>query len=128
MLFGLPADYHIGSGYELALTVLREHAPTAVVCGNDRMAIGVLLAAHSLGLECPRDLSIIGYDDQPDLADQVHPAFTTVALPHLEMGLTAGRMMLADEDPSPGRHLIDCSLVVRESLAAPRPGAGRQPR
>lgn len=115
-------NYHIGGGYELALKVLPEQSPTAIVCGNDRMAIGVLLAAHALGLECPRDVSIIGFDDQPDLADQVHPAFTTVALPHLEMGLTAGRMMLDPADPDPGRHLIDCTLVMRESLAPPPPG------
>lgn len=115
--------YQIGSGYQLALSVLRESAPTALVCGNDRMAVGALLAVHSLGLECPRDVSIIGYDDQPDIADQVHPALTTVRLPHLEMGALAGRLMLADGDPDPGRHLVDCELVVRNSLAAPRAGA-----
>lgn len=114
--------YHIGSGYQLALSVLQEGAPTALVCGNDRMAVGALLAVHSLGLECPRDVSIVGYDDQPDIADQVHPELTTVRLPHLEMGGLAGRLMLADDDPEPGRHVVDCELVVRNSLAAPRAG------
>ena len=87
-------NYSISSGYKLTRQVLADHRPTAIVCGNDRMAIGSLLALHSLGLDCPTDVSIIGFDDQPDVADQVRPNLTTVALPHLLMGRTAGRLMI----------------------------------
>jgi len=113
-------DYQVNSGYELALTVLAEDKPTALICGNDRIAVGALMAAHSAGLDCPDDISIVGFDDQPDIAAQLHPPLTTVALPHLQMGLAAGRMLLADEEPT-GRQLIPCRYIPRGSLAAPRP-------
>jgi LacI family transcriptional regulator len=112
-------DYQAGSGYTLALAALAQDHPTALICGNDRMAVGVIMALHSLGLRCPDDVSVLGFDDQPDLADQMHPPLTTMALPHLQMGLTGGDLLLADEEPT-GRRLIPCTYVVRETLAAPR--------
>lgn len=112
--------YHVSSGYELALNVLTDDRPTALVCGNDRMAVGALMALHSAGLECPNDVSIVGFDDQPDIADQLHPPLTTVALPHLQMGILAGALLLAEEEPA-GRRLVPCQYIPRGSLAAPRP-------
>ena len=91
-------DYSIGSGYSLTTQVLSEHRPTAIVCGNDRMAIGSLLGLHALGLDCPTDVSVIGFDDQPDVADQVRPSLTTVELPHLLMGRRAGELLLGEPD------------------------------
>ena len=110
--------YQVSSGHDLALKVLTEQTPTALICGNDRMAVGALLAVHSLGLECPGDVSIVGFDDQPDLADQLSPPLTTVALPHLEMGQLAGSLLL--EPQGRGRHLVPCRYIARGSLAAPR--------
>ncbi|MCL2514973.1 MAG: LacI family transcriptional regulator [Microbacteriaceae bacterium] len=115
----LYGDYQIGSGYNLALGVLTTEAPTAVICGNDRMAIGALMAAHSAGLNCPDDVSIVGFDDQPDIAAQLHPPLTTVALPHLQMGIKAGELLLAEDEPEP-LHLIPCTYIARGSLAVPR--------
>lgn len=112
-------DYQVHSGYDLALRVLTEDRPTALICGNDRMAVGALMAVHAARLDCPNDVSIVGFDDQPDIADQLHPPLATVVLPHLQMGLAAGAAMLADEEPS-GRQLISCTYVPRGSLAAPR--------
>ena len=120
-------DYQIGSGYDLASEVVIENGPTALVCGNDRMAIGALLALHDLGLECPRDVSIVGFDDQPDVADQVRPRLTTAALPHLMLGRRAGELVLADPDGAPERVIVDCELIERESVADP-PRRRRRPR
>lgn len=114
-------DYHVNSGYELALKVLAEDKPTAMICGNDRIAVGALMAAHSAGLNCPDDISILGFDDQPDIAAQLHPPLTTVALPHLEMGLQAGKLLLAGDEPQ-GRRLVPCTFIPRGSLAGPRTG------
>lgn len=114
--------YHVSSGYDLAALVLQENPPTALICGNDRMAVGALLAAHACGLECPRDVSIVGFDDQPELAAELHPPLATVALPHLQMGLTAGALLIADEEP-PARTLVPCRYVDRSSLGAPRADA-----
>lgn len=112
-------NYLSGSGYDLTLKILAKHRPTALVCGNDRMAVGALLALHSAGLSCPEDISIVGFDDQPDLADQMHPPLTTVALPHQRMGFEAGELLLG-EDPPAGRHLVACEYISRGSLAPPR--------
>lgn len=113
--------YQVGSGHDLAMAILAEEPPTAIVCGNDRMAVGALMAAQSLGLRCPEDISIVGFDDQPDLADQMHPPLTTVALPHQQMGFEAGTLLLAEQRRT-GRHLVPCEYIARSSLAAPRPG------
>jgi LacI family transcriptional regulator len=115
-------DYHMRSGYDLTRRVLADETPTAIICGNDRMAIGALLALHSSGLNCPDDVSVVGFDDQPDIAAQLHPSLSTVTLPHLQMGLTAGELLLADEEP-PALTLLPCTYVPRASLAAPRAGA-----
>jgi len=112
-------DYSVRSGYDLAMQVLARSIPTALVCGNDRMAVGALMALHSSGLNCPGDVSIVGFDDQPDLAEDLHPALTTVALPHLQMGLVAGELLL-DEHEEAGTRLIPCTYVARGSLGAPR--------
>jgi LacI family transcriptional regulator len=109
--------YQVGSGYELATAALEHGHPTAFLCGNDRMAVGAMMAAQALGLSCPKDISIVGFDDQPDLADQMHPSLTTVALPHERMGFEAA-MLLLDES-APSRHIVQCTFISRNSLAAP---------
>lgn len=109
--------YHVGSGYDLAVSVLAEHRPTAFICGNDRMAVGAMMAAQSLGLSCPADISIVGFDDQPDLADQMHPPLTTVALPHEQMGYEAGKLLLNADTPLQRR--VHCNFIPRSSLTAP---------
>ena len=90
------------------------------------MAIGSLLALHSLGLDCPTDVSVIGFDDQPDVADQVRPSLTTVELPHLLMGRRAGEQAAcrADESNRAHDHAVhaDSSGFARP---APPAGAGR---
>jgi LacI family transcriptional regulator len=113
-------NYMIDSGYDLTVQLLTEHAPTAIVCGNDRMAIGALLALNSSGLECPADISLIGFDDQPEMASQVRPALTTVALPHLEMGRRAGELLLGEPSETPANITVSCELIRRNSLSPPR--------
>lgn len=125
-LIQVDGQYSIGSGYDLTTMIFADRAPTALVCGNDRMAIGALLALHSLGLECPGDVSIVGYDDQPDVADQVRPRFTTVALPHLQMGVAAGQLLLDPPAEPPARVVLPCPLIERESLGPPPSRSGRE--
>jgi LacI family transcriptional regulator len=109
-------DYSIGSGYDLTRSVFAASQPTALVCGNDRMAIGALLAANSLGLRCPDDIGIIGFDDQVDVASQIRPGLTTVALPHFEMGTRAGGLIIDDRAPDDPGIVIPCPLVERDSI------------
>ena len=65
--------------------------PTAVICGNDVLALGALLEAPSLGLEVPDDLSITGFDDL-DLAREIQPGLTTVACAARANGASDGRL------------------------------------
>ncbi|MFJ8114216.1 LacI family DNA-binding transcriptional regulator [Streptomyces sp. NPDC096132] len=123
----LPGNYHADSGYELARTLLRRGPlPTAIMCGNDRMAFGALLALLEAGVRVPEDVSVMGYDDQFQLAAEIHPALSTVRLPYAAMGRMAAER-LADGGPAvrPGRTLVHCPVVMRDSTAAPaRPARG----
>ena len=60
--------------------------PTAILCYNDQIAMGVYQAAEAVGLEVPRDCSVVGVDDLEVIAAALDPGLTTMALPHLEMG------------------------------------------
>ena len=115
-------------GYGLARELLaRPDRPTALFCYNDRMAMGAYRAASELGLDIPRDLSVVGFDNQELIAANLFPGLTTVALPHYEMGAWAVETLvrLLDDETAPRAladepTLLDCPLVVRESVAAPR--------
>lgn len=99
--------------------------PTAVFCFNDRIASGVLALARRRGLSVPRDLSVVGFDDQPFLASDLDPGLTTVALPHDAMGRWAIGRALDDRDGPRARegedpvHLMPCRLVTRSTIGPP---------
>jgi LacI family transcriptional regulator len=96
---------------------------TAVVAGNDLLALGCYDVLERRGLECPRDLSVVGFNDMP-FADRFHPPLTTVHIPHYELGAAAADLLLerlADPAAPPRTLEVDTRLVVRGSTA--RPGA-----
>lgn len=116
-------DWQVSDGYRQALSLLAmADPPTALFCANDLMALGALDAARERALAVPRDLSIVGYDDQ-DVARYTHPPLTTVLLPNYEMGRWAAETLIAQARAgSPEkRHVeMDCPLVTRDSVAPPR--------
>lgn len=67
--------------------------PTAVLCGNDVLAVGALGRARDMGLHVPRDVSIVGFDDI-ELAQVAYPKLTTVHVPHREMGRKAALALI----------------------------------
>ena len=95
-------------------------APTAVVCGNDVLALGALLEAAHLGLQVPGELSIVGFDDL-ELASHLQPALTTVHVPAEAMWRRAAEraLALARGDPAGPDHEVEVALVVRGSTAPP---------
>jgi LacI family transcriptional regulator len=100
----------------------RDTGCTAVMAGNDLIALGCYDVFAERGLSCPGDLSVIGFNDMPFL-DKLRPPLTTVAVPHHELGAEAARMLLdaIDEPDRPARSvLLPVSLVVRGSTAPPR--------
>lgn len=87
-------QYGIETG-AMAFRKIMAQAPhiTAVVCGNDVLAIGALRAAREMGLSVPGDVSITGFDDI-ELAMLAEPGLTTVHVPHREMGRRAASMLV----------------------------------
>jgi LacI family transcriptional regulator len=100
----------------------RETGCTAVVAGNDLIALGCYDVFAERGISCPEDISVVGFNDMPFL-DKLRPPLTTVGVPHHELGTEAARMLL-DGIAEPGRHprslLLPVRLVCRDSTAAPR--------
>jgi LacI family transcriptional regulator len=99
--------------------------PTAIICGNDVLAIGALAEARDRGLRVPQDLSITGFDDLP-ISSLVTPALTTVRVPTQRMGEQAAALLLSQmARPAPGRQTpqtragkveaLPVELIVRES-------------
>jgi DNA-binding LacI/PurR family transcriptional regulator len=107
-----------------AETVLgTEPRPTAVLCFSDVLALGVIRAARSLGLDVPRDLSVVGFDDSP-AAQLSDPPLTTVRQDVGEKGrLAATALTAAIKHAKAGttarirHHLLPTELVVRGSTA-----------
>jgi LacI family transcriptional regulator len=95
--------------------------PTAVVAGNDLLAIGLLDLLAEAGLGCPRDVSVVGFNDDPMLSRMATP-LTTVRIPHRELGGEAARLLLdhMTEPSSAKLLLLPTRLIERASTAAPR--------
>ncbi|WP_083841418.1 LacI family DNA-binding transcriptional regulator [Bradyrhizobium sp. STM 3843] len=111
------------AGRRAALQLLdRKTRPTAIVAANDLLALGVYDALAARGLECPRDISVVGHNDMP-FVDMVAPPLTTVRIAQREMGEAAAKLLLARiADPAAKRaHIVlPPSLIVRGSTAPPR--------
>jgi LacI family transcriptional regulator len=97
---------------------------TAVFAHNDSMAMGAVRVLRAAGLTCPRDVSVVGYNDV-DMADCLDPPLTTVRLDGYEVGRQAGAITLCAiaGSPVPRRIApIPAELIVRASTARPPAG------
>jgi DNA-binding LacI/PurR family transcriptional regulator len=95
--------------------------PTAIFAGNDMIALGVFHAIREIGLSCPCDVSMIGFDDL-DFAVLTSPSLSSVFQPGYQLGATAASMLLdrvkgAQGPPIHG--VLQTQLKVRESSAPP---------
>lgn len=115
------------SGLQAAEELLNGSArrPTAIFASNDDMAAAAIAVALRLRLEVPRDLTIVGFDDTP-LATTIWPALTTIRQPAAAMARKAIEMLLeeirlrrAGSSLGPLQHIVNFSLIKRESSAAP---------
>lgn len=119
-------QFSMESGYQAAGILLTQNPrPTALLCLNDRMAMGAIQQAAALGLRVPHDVSVIGFDDIPNAA-YFAPTLTTVRQPAREMGHTVARQLfnlidrrgkVPQEDFAP--IVFPTELVIRESACAP---------
>lgn len=105
-----------------ALSTLLERAPgfTAVVGGNDPLAIGALLECRARGIEVPQAISITGFDDI-ELAGELAPGLTTIQVPSAEIGREAGRRLLARLEGKvvPQMKEMPAPLVLRGTTGPP---------
>lgn len=101
---------------------------TAIVAGNDLIALGCYDALAARGIDVPGSVSVTGFDDMAFI-DRVHPPLTTVSVPYYEMGVASGKIMLglltgseveaASNDDLSTR--LPPSIVIRSSTAPPKP-------
>lgn len=125
----LPPEYLVArEGYQeadgeaaLAQLLAGPRPPTAVLAGNDMMALGCYTAIARAGLRCPEDISVVGYNDMR-LTDCVDPPLTTVRVPYFDIGREAAILLIQalTEAPAGGRSVrLAPRLVVRASTAPP---------
>lgn len=98
------------------LLLARSPRPTALLCMSDRLAEGAILAARRHGLQIPRDLSIVGFDDASSAAEL---GLTTVRQPNRHKGELAAQALLALIDGRPVKPVqkLPTELVLRSSTA-----------
>jgi len=106
------------SGAEQAERVLSgTTAPTAMMCGNDLLALGTIRAVRERGFSVPEDIAVTGFDDF-DFAQFADPALTTVRIPGYDIGRAAGEVLIGvlEGDPPAERHVVfPVALELRES-------------
>ncbi|MGI5143288.1 MULTISPECIES: LacI family DNA-binding transcriptional regulator [unclassified Streptomyces] len=124
------AAYEEKAGARAAEELLDAHPEvTAIVAGNDLIALGALHTLRARGLSCPQDVSVIGFNDMR-FVDEFQPPLTSVRVPHQELGAEAARLLLeqlqSDPEqprsrrPIPKTVMLPVRLVVRGSTASPR--------
>jgi LacI family transcriptional regulator len=120
-------------GHRAALEILQlPNPPTAILVCNNRMTLGLMRALRDLGLMCPQDVSVVGFDDF-DWSDPFGPRLTTIVQPSCEMGKGATEMLLRAirgpdqhlESGERNRVVLKAELRVRKSTTPPASGAGR---
>jgi LacI family transcriptional regulator len=100
---------------------------TAVVAANDMLAVGCYGALDALGLRCPEDVSVIGFNDMP-FVDRLHPPLSTVRFPHYQLGTEAARLLIERIESGEGSPVkilyLAPELIARGStIALERSGA-----
>lgn len=112
-------DFSITSGARCANQLLSEHPHlTALLCINDRMALGAMQFVRGSGLQVPEDISIVGYDDVP-LAQLVEPALTTVNQQAPTLGRHAVNMLLRlMQRQHVESEIIPTQLIIRQSTTS----------
>jgi len=118
----LDCPYDMGAAKALALDLLSADPPTAVVCGNDVIAHGVVFAAGALGVRVPGEVSVVGIGDLRGSAE-LEPGLTTVRLPARRIGTLAADAIVAMSEsgapPDPFRREVAVTFTERASTAPP---------
>ncbi|BDV31859.1 LacI family DNA-binding transcriptional regulator [Microbacterium terricola] len=112
----LDATWEPKSGQALGAVLAADEGVTAVFCGNDEIAMGVISGLTRAGRRVPEDVSVVGFDDHP-LAEMWTPPLTTVDQDFAGMGRRGFELLLAEIRGEPGKQFSSerPRLIVRES-------------
>ncbi len=122
----IPAGAHFDDGLRAGLELFQSldarNRPTAVTCYNDLVAMGLCKALSQLGIRCPDDVSVVGFDDIK-FCENFSVPLTTIRVPKFEMGNLAAQMLIrhieSKQAVTPKKVYLDATLIVRESTAPP---------
>jgi DNA-binding LacI/PurR family transcriptional regulator len=118
--FGFSED-RFTNGLLSAQAILEQRTPvSAMFCGTDQVAYGAWEALRSRGLEVPRDMSLIGFDDQRE--EFRIPSLTSVRVDTIEVGRQLAKMAIAKIRTKGKRHpeiIVPTTLVIRETCRPP---------
>jgi LacI family transcriptional regulator len=122
-LVRVAGGYTEAAGRACAAELLRAGASfTALMAGNDLIALGAIGALADAGLRCPEDVSVVGYNDLAFM-DKIDPPLTTIRIPKYDLGVQAARLLLdrlrTPDDP-PHSIVLPVKLVERRSTGPPR--------
>lgn len=106
-------------GKRLCLALIDGAAPTAIVAGNDLLALGAIEALRERGIACPEQISVTGYNDMP-FVDRLPPPLTTVRIKPYETGRRAAEILLQQIETAPAERkpvveVLPVELVIRAS-------------
>jgi LacI family transcriptional regulator len=120
------ADWQPEYGFAATSELLLHTLPGALICFNDRLALGAYQALEDAGLRVPTDVSVVSFDDHP-IANWIRPKLTTIALPHYELGRKAIEVLFTDiarssavTDHGGEVHRVPMPVRPRESVGPPR--------
>ncbi|WP_460776222.1 LacI family DNA-binding transcriptional regulator [Microbacterium sp. GXF7504] len=121
----LDATWEPRSGREIGRALAADRSVTAVLCGNDEIAMGLMRGLADAGLHVPGDVSVVGFDDHP-LSELWTPAITTVRQDFHGMGRRGFELLRRVIDGEQGRLFSSerPEVVVRDSAAPPHPDRG----
>ena len=113
------AAFDMRSGFQAAKRLLRMlPRPTAIFACNDLMALGVLHAVHELGLRCPEDVSLVGFDNL-EFCEYLSPALSSVYQPGYQVGAAAAGLLverIKGLEDAPKRVVLETELKIRNSV------------
>ncbi|WP_175638679.1 LacI family DNA-binding transcriptional regulator [Metabacillus schmidteae] len=116
-------DFTFESGYNQMLKIMAlEKTPTAIFAANDEMAMGAIKAVKELGIDVPRNIAVVGFDNI-GFSSKFDPALTTVAQPLFEMGQKSMKLLLQQIQGVPllkEQYILECDFIVRESCGGKR--------
>jgi LacI family transcriptional regulator len=126
-LIAYATRYTVEEGTRCCRELLSRPGFTAVAAANDMLAVGCYAALDETSLQCPDDISVIGFNDMPFI-DRLRPPLTTVRFPHYQLGTEAAQLLIERINGGGGPVKIlylAPELIVRGSTSQPRaPQAG----